>query len=36
MSRVHNFGAGPCTLPLEVLEEAQRQRLVESDCLEQG
>ncbi len=21
--RVHNFGAGPCTLPLEVLEEAQ-------------
>ena len=23
MNRVHNFCAGPCTLPLEVLEEAQ-------------
>ena len=23
--RVHNFCAGPCTLPLEVLEEAQRE-----------
>lgn len=23
-NRKHNFGAGPCTLPLEVLEEAQR------------
>jgi phosphoserine aminotransferase len=25
--RVHNFGAGPCTLPLEVLEEAQSEFL---------
>ncbi|MFQ5967839.1 MAG: 3-phosphoserine/phosphohydroxythreonine transaminase [Acidimicrobiia bacterium] len=25
MSRVFNFSAGPCTLPLEVLEEAQRE-----------
>ncbi|MGH8875046.1 MAG: 3-phosphoserine/phosphohydroxythreonine transaminase [Acidimicrobiia bacterium] len=25
--RVHNFGAGPCTLPLPVLEEAQRELL---------
>lgn len=24
-NRVHNFCAGPCTLPLEVLEEAQRE-----------
>ena len=23
MKRVHNFSAGPCTLPLEVLEETQ-------------
>ena len=22
-NRLHNFSAGPCTLPLEVLEEAQ-------------
>ncbi len=27
MARVYNFGAGPCTLPLEVLEEAQREFL---------
>lgn len=25
--RVHNFGAGPCTLPLEVLEEAREEML---------
>ena len=24
MKRVYNFYAGPCTLPLEVMEEAQR------------
>jgi phosphoserine aminotransferase len=24
-NRVHNFCAGPCTLPLEVLEEAQQE-----------
>ena len=25
--RAHNFGAGPCTLPLEVLEEVQAEFL---------
>ncbi len=25
MARIYNFGAGPCTLPLEVLQEAQRE-----------
>ena len=24
-NRVHNFSAGPCTLPLEVLEEAREE-----------
>ena len=27
MSRVHNFSAGPCTLPLEILEETQEEFL---------
>ena len=27
MNRVHNFSAGPCTLPLEVLEETQEEFL---------
>ena len=27
MRRVHNFSAGPCTLPLEVLEETQSEFL---------
>ena len=27
MRRVHNFSAGPCTLPLEVLEETQNEFL---------
>ena len=25
--RVHNFGAGPCTLPVDVLEEAAEEML---------
>ena len=25
--RAHNFGAGPCTLPLDVLTEVQREFL---------
>ncbi len=29
--RVHNFGAGPCTLPLDVLEEAREEFLEFSD-----
>ena len=27
MNRVHNFSAGPCTIPLEGLEETQKEFL---------
>ena len=34
MSRVHNFGAGPCTLPLPVLEEAAAELRVSTRTVE--